>query len=497
MKTNYQNLPGIESPRIPRKSSSILPHRRRHQHKHRIELKTSGKHVEHEDVLGDRLHDAEVAGGTDLGEAGSDVVEGTGHGRENGLEVVALKYCDRQDRQEEQQHVSGQIDAHAVDGAPVHGLSVHGDVRDGAGMQVFLDLAVNGLAHDHDSGDLHTAAGTAGAGAAEHDQDEQGPGVLRPLVKVRRRETGRRDDRADLESRVMEGQKERREHAPDVDRDRDDRECDDAKISLQLTHLQHFTEFSPDDEEVRVKVDAEHDDEHRDDALHQRGVAGAAVIANAESACSGTAEGDAESVKQGHSRDQQEDDLRHGDAEVDGVQYFGGVFHARDEFADRRARALRPHQVHVVAAGHGKDRQDEDDDAHSADPVREAAPEQARVAEGLDIRQDTGSGRRKAGYGLKKRVRKAGNVLCDHERDRSQDTDDDPAQSDNDKSFSCVVSLTLKLDRSDDLSDDKIDNGQYRVDNRLLLPVEQATEGRESQESPGELDHDSQYSPDN
>ena len=186
-------------------TSAILPHRRCHQHEHRIQLKASRKHIEHEDILGDRLHDAEVAGRADLGEAGSDVVEGTGHGREDSLEVVVLKQCDRQDRQEEQQHVSGQVDADAVDGASVHGLSVHGDVRYSARMQVFLDLAVNCFEHDHDSGDLHAAAGTAGAGAYKHDQDEQRPGILGPLVEVRRREAGRRDDRADLEGRVMEG----------------------------------------------------------------------------------------------------------------------------------------------------------------------------------------------------------------------------------------------------------------------------------------------------
>ena len=57
----------------------ILPHRRCQQHQHRIQLEAACQHIEHEDILGDRLHKSEVAGRADLGEAGSDVVECTGY----------------------------------------------------------------------------------------------------------------------------------------------------------------------------------------------------------------------------------------------------------------------------------------------------------------------------------------------------------------------------------------------------------------------------------
>ena len=283
----------------------------------------------------------------------------------------------------------------------------------------------------------------------------------------------------------------------DVDRDRDDREGNDAKISLQLAHFEHFAEFSPENEEIGIEVDAEHDDEHRDDALQQAGVARAAVVAHAESAGTGTAEGDAERVKQRHACDLQDDDLRHGDTEVDGIQYFGSVFHARNELADSRARALCAHQVHVVAAGHGENSENEDDDAHSADPVRKAAPEQAGMAEGLDVRQDTGSGRRESGHRLKKRIGEVGNVARDHQRNRAQDTYDDPAEPDDNKTFPRIVSVTAELDRGDDPSDDKICHRQDSIYDRLLLPVEQAADSRKCQESTGELDHNAEYSPDN
>ena len=308
-------------------------------------------------------------------------------------------------------------------------------------------------------GDLHTAAGTAGAGAYKHDQYQQRPGVLRPPVEVRRSETCGRDDRSDLERRVMERLIQRREHIPHVDRDRDDRKCYDAKISLQLAHLEDFIKLPSQNEEVSVEVDAEHEDEHRDDTLHQTGISGAAVIAHTETSRSGTAERNAERVKQRHSHNNEDDDLRHGDPEVDGIQYFGSVFHARDQFADRRARALRTHEVHVVAAGHREHGKDKDDDAHAAHPVSEASPEEACVAQGFDIAQDTGSRRRKAGDRLKQRVREVRDILRDHQRDRAQNTDDDPAHTYDHETFPCVVGVASELESGDDPSDHEISDG--------------------------------------
>ena len=381
--------------------------------------------------------------------------------------------------------------------ASVHCLAVHGDVRHSAGMQVLADLAVHSLEHEHDTGDLHSAAGTAGAGSDKHDQYQQRSRVLRPLIEVRCGETCSRDDRSDLECRVMERLIQGREHVPHIDRDRDDRECDNAKISLQLAHLEHFAELPSQNEEVCVEVDAEHEDEHRDDTLHQIGISAAAVVAHAEASRSGTAEGNAECVKQRHSDNDKDDDLRHGDAQVDGIQYFGSVFHARDQLADRRARALRTHKVHVVAACHRKHGKDKDDDSHAAHPVGEASPEKARVAQGFNIAQDTGSRRRKAGNCLKQGVRKVRDVLRDHQRDRAQNTDDDPAHTYDHKAFPCVVGVAAQFESGDDPSDHEIGDGQDHIDDRLFFPVEQSADSRESQECTGELNDDAEYFPNN
>ena len=376
--------------------------------------------------------------------------------------------------------------------ASVHSLAVHSHIGDRAGMQVFADLAVDGLKHDHHTGDLHAASGTARAGADKHDQHQDRPRILGPLVKVRRRKSRGRDDRSDLEGCLLESDQDGREHVANIDGDRDDRERDDAKISLDLGHLGHFTEFSSQNEEIRVEVDAEHDDEDRDDDLQQSRIARAAVVSDTETAGTCAAERNAKRVEHGHAADQQTYDLCDGDPEIDGIQYFGSVLHAGHEFADRGARAFRTHQVHVVAARHGKHGQDEDDDAHTADPVGKASPEEARVAQGFNVSENTGSRRRKAGNSLKQRVRKIRNIACDHERDGTQNTQDDPAQSDDDQSFSRVIGLIGQFERGDQPSGNEVHESKDKIYNDLFLSIEQSADCRKKEECADEFHDDTE-----
>ena len=57
-----------------------------------------------------------------------------------------------------------------------------------------------------------------------------------------------------------------------------------------------------------------------------------------------------------------------------------------------------------MPVGHGEHRHDEDQDAHPADPVREAAPEQHSLPQRLHGGQDAGPGRGEAGHCLKNGV---------------------------------------------------------------------------------------------
>ena len=78
----------------------------------------------------------------------------------------------------------------------------------------------------------------------------------------------------------------------------------------------------------------------------------------------------------------------------------------RNELADGRSRAFCTHQVDVRSAAQGNDGKKEYEYAHTADPVREASPEQVAARHGFDVVKDARTGRRKTGDGLKERVRK-------------------------------------------------------------------------------------------
>ena len=83
--------------------------------------------------------------------------------------------------------------------------------------------------------------------------------------------------------------------------------------------------------------------------------------------------------------------------------------------------------------------------AHTADPVRKAAPEQQAVRHGLDLRQNTGTGRRKSGNSLKNRIYVGWDRACNHKRKCADRTHNNPAQRYCDKSFSCIHRHALRL----------------------------------------------------
>ena len=157
-----------------RRSSPAPGNDRVEQDEHGIQLQSSRQHVKHEDILGGQGEVAEVGGGTDGGKARSDIVEGGGDGREDRLQALtSVEESDRQDRDAEDHDINPDIHNDAADRLPLHGLLVHADGRDTAGMDIVMDLLQTGLDQDHDPGHLDAAAGGAGTGADEHDHDQQ------------------------------------------------------------------------------------------------------------------------------------------------------------------------------------------------------------------------------------------------------------------------------------------------------------------------------------
>ena len=207
---------------------------------------------------------------------------------------------------------------------------------------------------------------------------------------------------------MVESKKEVVKKAPDIDRDRDDSEGNDPQIPADLTDAESFLFILPQEKDkVCIKVDAEQDHENRDDGLLKNRIAGNTVAENAETSGAGGAEAQAETVKKRHARDEEQYDLCDGHTEVDHIEDHGGVADLGNKLSHDRARALRPHHMHLTAHSpltHGHYGEDKDDDAHTADPVGKASPEEAGMAERFNICQDTGSCGRKTGNRLEKRI---------------------------------------------------------------------------------------------
>ena len=176
---------------------------------------------------------------------------------------------------------------------------------------------------------------------------------------------------------MVKGHKNVFKQAVDVDRDRDDAEGDDRKVPAHFRQAEcFFFIFSEKEIKVGVEVDAEEDHKYRDDRLLQDGIAGDAVSQNTESSGTCCSEAEAKGIKERHSRNEQEYDLRDCDPQVDHVKDLCGIPDLGDELADDRSRALRAHQVHLTAhsaGAHGHDGEDKDDDAHAANPVGKAS----------------------------------------------------------------------------------------------------------------------------
>ena len=76
-----------------------------------------------------------------------------------------------------------------------------------------------GFGKDDDPGNFDAAARTAGAGADEHDEQQDVPGQFGPVVEIGGGITGRGDDGGHLKSRLPEGLLKGGIHMPDIEHD--------------------------------------------------------------------------------------------------------------------------------------------------------------------------------------------------------------------------------------------------------------------------------------
>ena len=92
----------------------------------------------------------------------------------------------------------------------------------------------------------------------------------------------------------------------------------------------------------------------------------------------------------------------------------------------------------MAAACEGNQSQQKDQNTHTADPVRKAAPEQHTVTHGFHIAQDAGAGGSKAGYRFKKGIHKKRDIAADDKRQRTEHGHQHPGQCNDHKTLARI-----------------------------------------------------------
>ena len=242
-------------------------------------------------------------------------------------------------------------------------------------MQCLLELLAQGLAQNEEAAHLDAAAGAACAGTNEHEHHQNFFGEGGPQVKVTAGKASGRDDGAHLKGCLTHRFAKAVIKAVDIGRDNANCHQNNGEVAAHFL-ADGAVEFAQQQQKVSIEVDAEQDHENGHDPLDVGRKAGKAVILEAEAAGARRTEGREHGLKQRHAAQQQEYHLQHGECKIDAVQDLCGRLHLRHQLIHLRAGAFCLHQVDVGATGQGQQREQEHQNAHAADPVGEAAPEQ-------------------------------------------------------------------------------------------------------------------------
>ena len=438
----------------------------------------------------------EVPGGAYSGQAGTDVVQGGGHGGEVGLKIEPVQ-ADGQYGQKEDQEIGGKEDVDGIEHFAVHGLPVHTHPLDPMGMEHLAQFQEDGFAGEHHPAYLHPAAGAAGAGPHNHQKDQDAFGEAGPQVEIHAAVAGGGHDAPHLEEGGPEGFLQGLEPVPDLPGNGQAGGQDDAKVSPDFFHGKGFLEAGDQEQIIEAEVHPEGDHEQGDDPLLDGGVAGAAVIDDAEAPGAGGAEGDAQVVEPVHAGKGQQGDHNKGHAQVDLVEHNGGVPHPGHEFGHVRARAFRLHQVHLGAASIcGDQHQDEHQHPHAPDPVGKAPPEQGGMGQGLHIAEDGGSGGGEPGNDFKHCIHIAGDLSGEHKGNGSVEAQEDPGQAHGHEPFPLVDGLVFHLPPAGKVPQGNGQDGQGEIDHSLVFPINEGNDAGQQHQGPLGTEDPAEHLPD-
>ena len=250
---------------------------------------------------------------------------------------------------------------------------------------------------DDKPADLNAAAGGACAGAYEHQHDQYRAAVAGPEVKVRGGVTGGGHHRGDAEECVHglcvipqdSGMTQIKQNGDGCKEEHD-------QIPADLLHFYGVLEFSQNHQVVEIEVHAEQGHENGGDPFAEHGVFRIAGIQHTEAAGTGCAKGQTQRLEGVHFADAQQDKVHNGQSQIDAVEPNGRLPQLRHQLTHRGAGGFCPHQVEVLPPCHGENGQHKHQNAHAANPVGKAPPEQHTVIHGFYFIQNAGAGGGKA-----------------------------------------------------------------------------------------------------
>ncbi len=180
----------------------------------------------------------------------------------------------------------------------------------------------------------------------------------------------------------------------------------DAGVDAQLVAAQDLPPAPCTGQKQKREIDRRDEHEDHDDPVDRRGlVVGDAFVADGEAAGRDGRERGGHRVEPRHPRRAERERFRRREENVDAVKHFGRVAFVRGSSLEEMGPGLSAFiRLTLPLAELWHQREQQDENAHAAEPLRQRAPELDAARQRGRRAEDGGARRREAGNGLKQRV---------------------------------------------------------------------------------------------
>ena len=393
------------------------------------DFETAGEHQERIDPKGGVGDDAPGIERTyEMADGGADVGEGR-NAQPDGIEDGEVHHghgrCAEGDEHDVEEGVGKDGLRDVV--AQIVVVEAHGE--DGPGVEDALKLVAHNLERGEHAHHFHAAAGAALARTDDADGGEDDPSQVGPEHEVVGGEARGAHQRHGVEEGVAEGL-----FADGVglnplgDGDDDHGQGDDGEEKTQFFVLEHLPEAALDDEEVEQgEVGRGQEHEEGCGIFDGGGVeVGHGLRVGGEAPGGDGGKAVIDGIEEGHAAEVVGEDAAAGDEKIDRPEPMGGGRDARMEFAHLQSGGFGREEFLLADAHGGEDGEGEKDDAHTANPVGEAAPEEDGVGERIDVGEGGSAGGGEARHRFEKGHCHTVGVSVDEEGNHADERINDP-----------------------------------------------------------------------